>query len=128
MTTPNYAPTVNPGDVRNRIWRVQAENPNDLALPEDARASLVKAMTFLEEQVIRRADGLESRLERTRECTLTYTDPNEAVPLKSPLDDSGVTLPVFGGTIPMSLALTVVYSLGRLAQAKKDIAEAAQGG
>ena len=108
-----YGPTVNPGDTRVRLWRMQIENPLT-ALPY---------MKFHENEVIQNSDGDEKELDRTRDIDLPY-DPDTAagkmIQIRNPEDDSDSDL--FGETeISLEDVYKVLYSLGRYAQEEQDI-------
>lgn len=116
----NYAPTVNQGDTRSRIRATRAENENDMALPPEKRAAMKRRMQFMEEKVVRLADGTEASLGGTRHLVLDY-NPDEMMPLKNPVGDGTLTIPGLGSSIPMSLAFVILYTLGRYAQYKGDL-------
>ena len=106
----NYAPTVNPGDTRRRIWRLTGENPNG-ALP---------SMVFHEQEVIRTTEGTEAIIQqRTRDMERTY-DPTRVVQMRRP--DTDALGPV--GRLPADLTeeeiYAVFYSISRDSQLVQD--------
>ena len=118
----NYAPLTNPGDTRIRIHEIRGHNPNSNIYPE-----LAPSLDFLEEEVCLMSDMTERVINKTfRGCTLKYDDPEKLLPLRNPVDDTALDLPGIGSSISMAFAFTILYSLGRLAQAEKDAKEAAE--
>lgn len=118
----NYGPAVNPGDTRERIWRIGGENPNPLAAPGAA-----PVLMFFEEQAIKLSapmeDGSTERaLGRTRDLSTAY-NPGANVTIRNPATD----VPGAVGRVPADLTqaecLVVLYSLGRQAQTDADALE-----
>jgi len=105
MSTPQYGPTVKPGDVRRRVWRVGIENP----------IGGVPGVTFHEEEIIHRVDGVEQSLGRTRDLQVTYV-PGTFLPLLDP-----VTGEPTGHTISHDVVFAAMYSLGRATQNAADV-------
>jgi hypothetical protein len=103
-----YAPTVNPGDTRRRVWFMGIRNT--LGSPG--------AVEVREEEVIRKADGTEKSLGATRDMSLSYTPELGQVPLqlRSPVDDS--VLP--NVVLPIDLVYAAIYTLARYIQELDD--------
>lgn len=102
---PNYAPTVNPGDERARIWRMTIEN------------ALGQAGSIIahEETVVRVASG-ERSLGRSRDMAMQY-DPAQGsamIELRHPVTDQIV------GTATIDDAYAMIYSLARHLQKIED--------
>jgi hypothetical protein len=114
---PSYAPTTNPGDIRNRIWRMTLENPNSLENP-DARMTATA-----HEQIVVRvhdADRPERTIDRARNLSFTYTDPDETLPMRNPVDGSII------GTMTAAQVLVAIYSLGYYILTTDDARQAAE--
>ena len=109
MSAPQYGPTINPGDVRRRAWRIGAENPLG-GLP---------TITFHEEEIIKLSDGSERPLGRTRDLSVAYA-PGTSLPLLNPITGEPT-----GQTISHDVVFAALYSLGRATQDATDAAVAA---
>jgi hypothetical protein len=101
---PNYGPTINPGDIRRRIWRNTNENP----LGNTPNA------VMHEQDVIRLSDGTEKVLENGETLSKVPTDMSEVVVLRHPETDQ-----VLGETT-LGMIHTMIYSLGRHMQNARD--------
>lgn len=102
MTT-SYDPTVNPGDTRNRIWRMTMENP----------LGGTPMCYAHEELVIRTADG-ERAVGRSRDMQKSPTDLAEVVELRNPDGDALL------GSTTIGAIYAAIYSLGRHMQKAAD--------
>jgi hypothetical protein len=119
-TPPKYTPNTAAGQIRRRIWRVGAENPNQLESPR------LPVMTFHEEDAIMLEGAtVEKSLDKLSGLTLPYA-PAEVVPTRSPATDALGAVGRIPADLTMAECLAVIYSLGRHAQAKRDASETAK--
>lgn len=102
----NYGPA-DTGETRRRVFITEAFSPVD-ALPH---------IVFYEEEVVKHADGTESRVRLERKIRVDY-DPNAVVQRRNPADGS-----LTGETVTHSQIYADIYSLGRQGQTEADLAE-----
>lgn len=109
---PNYDPTVNPGDLRRRVWRVGMENPID--------PGSKKSASFHECEVMRDKKGIEREVEKLPAVTIVYEDPTEVVDVIDLATNAKI------GETTLGAILVSLNSLARHAQKKRDVAETAR--
>ncbi|MFM2089566.1 MAG: hypothetical protein RLZZ127_55 [Planctomycetota bacterium] len=119
-----YAPTVNPGDQRERVWRVQGENANGLATP-----GAVPWMRFHWERAIRTRIGdptpedprpAEAGLGTTVDVEMRY-QPGAVFQLYDPTTGE----PIPGATMTHEQYFAATYSLGMASRLAFDAAQLA---
>lgn len=108
--TPNYAPTVNPGDVRRRVHRI------DLVTPPNGAISI----RIYEQDVVRLADGTEEPLRDQGVITATIdpTNPTQLMAmfaLRNYADDT-----LLGTDMNVATVLTSFFSWVRSKQLARD--------
>jgi hypothetical protein len=110
MTTPSYAPTVNPGDTRRRTRYIGIRTNLDGYTVE-----------VLEQDVIRLASGTDKVLEDLGGISVAMTPAELArvIPIKNPADDSDT-----GEALTTGQILAGVYSWVREHQRLRDEAAA----
>jgi len=117
-TPPKYTPNTAAGQIRRRIWRVGAENPNQLEAPR------IPVMIFHEEETIMLEGAVaEKSLEKVGgSLTLPY-NPSESILTRNPVTDTLGAVGRIPADLTMAECLAVIYSLGRHTQEKRDAAE-----
>lgn len=110
MTAPSYAPTVNPGDVRRRVKRI------DLGTPLNQGITVV----IYEEDVIRLADGTEAPLrdQGAISASINPTDMAQLMAtfaLRNYADDA-----LLGSDMNVGTVLTAFFSWVRSQQLTRD--------
>jgi hypothetical protein len=120
----SYLPTVNPGDQRERVWRIQGENINALQFPGS-----VPWFLFHWEKAMRTRSGdpspenpapSEAGLGRSVDVQVKFT-PGASFQLLNPLTG----LPIEGQTMTHEQLFAAVFSLGRSSRLAYDAAAAA---
>jgi len=101
----DYDPTVNPGDTRLRIWKIQGSNA----------LSKLPTLFFYEEEAIKTSAGDDQTLSSARDILQVSYDPASDIPVRNPETDE-----LTGEVDSQGRLYQLLYSLGRLAQTNRD--------
>jgi hypothetical protein len=108
---PKYAPTINPGDTRRRIWRCETENPLN-GFPHAIMHEEDVTLTITDGESVERSFG-----DRPPPLIRYPTNLAEVVDLRNVADDALL------GQTTIGVIYTMIYSLARHMQKLRDFSE-----